>query len=140
VKKGTRYRYYVSKSLITGAAKDHSQGRRIPAGNLEGLVIDRLRAFLADEGAVLSAIGDSEENGIEQMRLIARGRQVSEELTTLAPDTVRSILMTLVNRIDIKAEHIEIRVYRRRLHELLQVRSTDSLAPPRRIATSPIIS
>jgi site-specific DNA recombinase len=45
VKKGTRYRYYVSKSLITEAAKDHSQGRRIPAGNLEALVIDRLRDF-----------------------------------------------------------------------------------------------
>ena len=59
VKKGTRYRYYVSKSLITGAAKDHSQGRRIPAGNLESLVIGRLRAFLADEGALLSAIGDA---------------------------------------------------------------------------------
>jgi site-specific DNA recombinase len=28
VKKGTRYRYYVSRSLITGTAEDHSQGRR----------------------------------------------------------------------------------------------------------------
>ena len=86
VKKGTRYRYYVSKSLITGTAKDHSQGRRIPAGNLEGLVIGRLRAFLADEGALLSAISDAEENGAEQKRLIARGRQISEEFPTLAPD------------------------------------------------------
>jgi site-specific DNA recombinase len=43
VKKGTRYRYYVSRPLIVGTAKDHSKGRRIPAGNLERLVIDRLR-------------------------------------------------------------------------------------------------
>jgi site-specific DNA recombinase len=57
------------------------------------------------------------------------GRQVSEELPTLAPDAVRSILMTLVSRVDIKAEHIEIRVYRQRLHDLLQARSTGSLAP-----------
>ena len=35
VKKGTRYRYYVSRSLIVGTAKDHAKGRRIPAGNLE---------------------------------------------------------------------------------------------------------
>ena len=47
VKKGTRYRYYVSRSLIIGAAKDRSKGRRIPAANLESLVITRLRAFLA---------------------------------------------------------------------------------------------
>ena len=131
VKKGTRYRYYVSKSLITGTAKDHSQGRRIPAGNLEGLVIGRLRAFLADEGALLSAISDAEQNGAEQKRLIARGRQISEELPTLAPDAVRSILLTLVSRIDIRAEHVEIRVYRQRLHDLLQARSLEpSLADP----------
>ena len=48
VKKGTRYRYYVSTTLLTGAGRNRSGGRRIPAGNLEGLVIDRLRAFFAD--------------------------------------------------------------------------------------------
>ena len=48
VKKGTRYRYYVSTSLITGAGRTRSSGRRIPAGNLEGLVIKRIRTFLAD--------------------------------------------------------------------------------------------
>ena len=109
VKKGTRYRYYVSKSLITGTAKDHSQGRRIPAGNLEGLVIGKLRAFLSDEGGLLSAISDADENGSEQKRLIARGRQISAELPTLSPDAIRSILLTLVSRIDIRAEHVEIR-------------------------------
>jgi len=125
VKKGTRYRYYVSKSLITGRAKDHSQGRRIPAGNLEHLVIGRLFAFLADEGAVLGAIAEVEQNGAAQRRLIARGREISEELSTLAPGTLRSILMTLINRVDIKAEHIEIRVYRQRLHDLLQAQSIE---------------
>jgi site-specific DNA recombinase len=88
VKKGTRYRYYVSGSLIAGRAKDHSGGRRIPAGNLENLVIGRLRDFLADDGAILSAIRDSTENGAEQKRLIARARQISEELPSIAPDTI----------------------------------------------------
>ena len=134
VKKGTRYRYYVSKSLITGAAKDHAQGRRIPAGNLEALVIGRLRDFLTDEGAMLSAISDAEQNGAQQKRLIARGRQISEELPTLPPDAVRSVLMTLVNRVDIRAEHVEIRICRQPLHDLLQAQSIEPLvtatAPP----------
>ena len=137
VKKGTRYRYYVSRSLITGTAKDHSQGRRIPAGNLEGLVIGRLRAFLADEGAMLSAISDVEENGAEQKRLIARGRQISEELPTLTPDAIRSILLTLISRIDIRAEHVEIRLYRHRLHDLLQARSLESSLADRAPASHP---
>jgi len=123
VKKGTRYRYYVSRSLIIGAAKDHSKGRRIPAGNLENLVIGRLRSFLADEGAVLSAISVAEQNGAQQKRLIARGHQISEELPALAPNEIRALLMTLVSRVDIKAEHVEINVYRQRLHTLLKVQS-----------------
>jgi site-specific DNA recombinase len=133
VKKGTRYRYYVSRSLIIGAAKDHSKGWRIPAGNLEGLVIDRLRAHLADEGAMLSAISDAEDNGAEQKRLIARGRQISGEFPTLTPNATRAILMKLVSRIDIRVEHIEIRVYRRRLHDLIKARSLEPfLANPTR--------
>ncbi|GFO82664.1 MAG: hypothetical protein A49_22910 [Methyloceanibacter sp.] len=63
---------------------------------------------------MLSAINDREQNGAEQKRLIARGRQISEEIPTLALDATRSILMTLVSRVDVKAEQIEIRVYRRR--------------------------
>jgi site-specific DNA recombinase len=126
VKKGTRYRYYVSRSLIIGKAKDHFKGRRIPAGNLENLVIGRLRSFLADEGAVLSAISVAEQNGAQQKRLIARGRQISEELPALAANEIRALLMTLVSRVDVRSEQVEIRVYRQRLYPLLQGRSIDS--------------
>jgi site-specific DNA recombinase len=74
---------------------------------------------------MLSAISDAEGNGAEQKRLIARGRQISAEFPTLTPDATRAILMTLVSRIDIKAEHIEIRVYRHRLHGLIKLRSLE---------------
>ena len=91
VKKGTRYRYYVSTSLITGAAKDRSKGRRIPAANLETLVITRLRTFLADRGAILDAIQNEYPGAVDQNRLIRRGRQIAEELGTLPPDQIRAI-------------------------------------------------
>jgi site-specific DNA recombinase len=78
VKKGTRYRYYVSRSLIIGAAKDRSNGRRIPAANLENLVITRLRTFLCDQGAILDAIRDEHAEGVGQNRLIRRGYQIGD--------------------------------------------------------------
>jgi site-specific DNA recombinase len=46
-KKAKRYRYYVSVSLL---ARDHPQaqkGMRVPAGDIEALVLDRLRAFFS---------------------------------------------------------------------------------------------
>ena len=119
VKKGTRYRYYVSRSLIIGTAKDRSKGRRIPAGNLENLVITKLRAFLADQGAILDAIRDEHADGAPQKRLIARSCQIAVELGALAPEQIRAMLMTLVSRVDIKPDHVEINVCRERLIELL---------------------
>ncbi len=119
VKKGTRYRYYVSTSLITGTAKDRSNGRRIPAANLESLVIKRLCTFLADQGAVLDAIHGDYPDGAGQRRLIDRGRQIAEELGTLAPEKVKATLMMLLSRVDVRSDSLEITIRRRRFIDLL---------------------
>jgi site-specific DNA recombinase len=55
-KKAKRYRYYVSASLLAG---DHPQAQkrmRIPAGDIEGLVLDRLRAFFSSRTEISDAL------------------------------------------------------------------------------------
>jgi site-specific DNA recombinase len=126
VKKGTRYRYYVSRSLIVGTAKGTSGGRRIPAANLESLVINRLRDFLVDQGAILDAIRHQHADGAAQSRRIARGLKIAEELESLTPDRMRAMLMAVVNRVDIKPDRVDINVRRSCLVELL---SADSIEP-----------
>jgi site-specific DNA recombinase len=133
VKKGTRYRYYVSRSFIVGSAKDHAKGRRIPAGNLESLVINRLRAFLADQGAILDAVRNEHPDGTHQKRLISRGREIAEQIPTMAPDQTRAMLIALLVRVDLKPERVEIQMRRRSLVELLHASST---APSTRGRTS----
>jgi hypothetical protein len=49
-KKGTRYRYYVSGSLITRDRTDKSAGLRIPAAEIEQLVSSRVHRWLLDPG------------------------------------------------------------------------------------------
>src|SRR5439155_8973165 len=52
VKKGTRYRYYVSRSLITNDRTETSAGLRIPAAEIEHLVSSRVRRWLLDPGGI----------------------------------------------------------------------------------------
>jgi len=52
VKKGTRYRYYVSRPLITKDRSDGSAGLRLPAEAIEQLVAGRVRQWLLDPGSI----------------------------------------------------------------------------------------
>jgi site-specific DNA recombinase len=118
-KKGTRYRYYVSTSLVTGAGRNRSSGRRIPAGNLEGLVINKIRTFLADPGAIIDAVDNESHNGSGCSQLIERSRQIAEELGAHASDKVKATLMALFCRVEIRSDRVEIAISRSRLTELL---------------------
>ena len=53
-KKAKRYRYYVSASLL--ACPQAQKGMRVPAGDMEGLVLERLRAFFSSRIDVGDAI------------------------------------------------------------------------------------
>ena len=57
-KRGTRYRYYVSRSLIDGTAKTSIGGQRIPAVALEALITRSIREWLADPGKVHQFLGN----------------------------------------------------------------------------------
>jgi DNA invertase Pin-like site-specific DNA recombinase len=131
VKKGTRYRYYVSTALLTGTGTSCSNGRRIPAGDLEGLVIERLRAFLTHPGAMLDAIGDESPSGSGQSQWVERGRDLAEELEAQVPNAVRTTLMTLQGRVEIKPDRIEINISRHCLAAFLAGRTINLTTPQR---------
>lgn len=69
-KSGTRYRYYVSQTLIKQQRTEADAGWRIPAADLERLVEGRLTAFLASQTDMFDAIETSIDAIDEQKRLI----------------------------------------------------------------------
>jgi site-specific DNA recombinase len=108
IKKGTRYRYYVSSSLVREAKGNRAGGWRLPAGDLEALVISRLCNFFADPAALLDAVDNDPPNGLGQSQLIKRGRQIAEELSTETPDKAKATLMALLCRVTAYSDRIEI--------------------------------
>jgi hypothetical protein len=55
IKKGVRYRYYVSRPLITQDQRESATALRIPAGEIEHLVTSRVRQWLLDPGGIYKA-------------------------------------------------------------------------------------
>jgi site-specific DNA recombinase len=118
VKKGTRYRYYVSTSLVKGDGRTRSTRRRIPAGNLESVVIERLRKFFFSRAELLDAIdGDSLGKG-GQSHLFQRGRRFADELGQ-TPDQNKAIAAALIRRVEVGPDSVKIDVSQSRLSALL---------------------
>jgi site-specific DNA recombinase len=125
VKKGTRYRYYVSTCLVTGGGSTRSSRRRIPAGNLERIVIDRLRSFLANQGEVLDAISAEGDEHVGHGQLIDGARRIASKLNGDGSETIRAIVRALVRRVEVAPDGVKIDVCRRDLVEILAAPSID---------------
>ena len=118
-KKGTRYRYYVSRGLVLGSRRHAPAGRRVPAGDIESLVEDRLRKFLQTEGAVFATVELSSREPNECLDLVASATDLAQRWPELEPTGKRAILTTFVERIDLKRETLDIRILPSRLPSIL---------------------
>src|SRR4029077_4118916 len=103
-------------------------GWRLPAGDLEGWVINRIGNFFADPPALLDAVDNDPPHGLGRSQLIKRGRQIAEELSTETPDKAKTTLMALLCRVTVYSDRIEIRLCRSRAAELLVGQSIDFAA------------
>ena len=95
VKKGKRYRYYVSTALITRSRSEHPKGRRIPAGDIEGLVLDRLRALFASGAQVSDAVAPLGLDAATQRAVLDRSAKLAERWTKLASLELRERVRSL---------------------------------------------
>ena len=120
VKNGKRYRYYVSQPLITESRSVAPTGRRIPAGDIEQLVADRVRTFLANEAEIYGAIEAHAPNGADQLRLIQWSAELAGSWGKLSAAEQRSVLRTLIARIDVRPERIDLHLAPARLLALLR--------------------
>ena len=122
VKKGRRYRYYVSRPRITQDQHEGSTALRIPAGEIEHLVTSRVRQWLLDPGGIYQSTRLADPAA--QRRLIARTGEIGKSWTELPRTRQRAFLTTLIDRIDIGADQIDMHLRPARLAALLHVAAT----------------
>jgi len=121
-KKGRRYRYYVSRPLITNDQTDGSAGLRVPAEEIEQAVTSRLRQWLVDPGSIYQAT--RLRDATAQRRLITRAEETGKSWPELPAARQRTFLNSLIERIDVGANRIDIHVRPTRLGMLLDIAAT----------------
>jgi DNA invertase Pin-like site-specific DNA recombinase len=119
VKKGRRYRYYVSHPLITQARAGSPGGLRVPAPEIEQLVANRIHQFLSEPDSILEA---TEQLGLDpagQQRLIDRAVQIASGWSTLPSTQVRALFTMLIRQIAVRPERVDLQILPARLATVL---------------------
>src|SRR5256714_11547372 len=119
VKKGTRYRYYVSGSLITKDRTENAAALRVPAAEIEQLVSDRVHRWLLDLGSIDKSTAARLADPSIPYRRVARATAIGKPWPELPVARKRAGLTTLIERIEVTVDRIDIRLRRPRLAALL---------------------
>jgi len=110
-KRGKRYRYYVSSRLKDGRT-NRNDGWRIPAAEIEAIVLGQLKLMLCDtamlsrwmhEAGYPHGIEAGFATAAERYRLLTEGSE---------PNQLRELIAGLVRRIDIATDSIKLSVMR----------------------------
>jgi hypothetical protein len=108
VKKGIRYRYYVSKNLVMGGVKAERRGQRLPASHIEALVTGRIRTWLADPVSALNAVQSYEPDAVAQRRLLEEAVRLDRSWQELDPDQLRAMLRAAVKSVQVHSDRVDI--------------------------------
>ena len=110
VKKGRRYRYYVSRHLILEGKRAGRKGWRLPAADLEGLVTVRLRDWLADAAAISAVIDGDPQEVSAHARLITQAQSLADRWPELKPHQAKAYLNALLRRVIVESARIVIEI------------------------------
>src|SRR6516162_682977 len=111
VKKGRRYRYYVSASLITEAGTDRAQGWRLAAREVEDTVITILIDALSSPARLLDGFGTSGMSGDQARKIHARAARLVAALIG-SPEQRSPAIRALVEQVIVDEQTIIIKVRR----------------------------
>jgi hypothetical protein len=93
---------------LSGARSAKDSGQRISASNLEALVTGRIFNWLSDRAAMLDIIQSHASDATTQKRLMIGLEQCVATWLELKADEVRNFVLSIVARIQVHADRIDI--------------------------------
>lgn len=106
MKQGKRYRYYISKHLTTGPTNKDRPGWRLPAQEIERIIVQSIRQILDNHSAIMTTL---QEAGIAAQYLPASLNAVSRASKKLEMGKENAdLLPAIIERVNLQQEGLEI--------------------------------
>lgn len=123
-KNGVRYRYYISKSYVSGRPSNDQREKRwrIPASELDGAVVQAIYNLLSGQSELPALLGLGQCVPGETAAALLLAKYLAEDLTSEDARQSRSTITRLLNKISIVDETVSISISLNELRDVLGVR------------------
>ncbi len=111
VKKGRRYRYYISAALITEAGTDRAQGWRLAAKEIEEAVIRILTDALTSPASLVQRFGSAAMPSDQIRKMIGRAADIAAALNGSSEERAR-LVRGLVEKVIVDEKTLTIKLRR----------------------------
>ena len=120
-----RYRYYASRT----DEPDHQDvpAVRVPAADLESVVVARMVAFLRDPRAIVDVVDAMEVDASTTEALLFAASRIIQRLDDVIPSEQRRAVLPLINRIVVADEETRVTVVLAGLFEAARLAAPDDL-------------
>ncbi|PWB89702.1 recombinase family protein [Methylocystis sp. MitZ-2018] len=126
VRKGKRYRYYVSAVLIRSDPNApetrtyaSSSVMRIPAGDAEALVLDQLRAFFSSTSAIADSLSALGLDAHDLETILRKATAHSRRWFEMSPIELTELVRDIVEHVTVHGEKIEISLNRGKIARVM---------------------
>jgi len=123
IRRGKRYRYYVSQAVLQKQTAQQGRVCRIPALEIEQHVTRRMETWLATGRELLEQLARPADDTATRTAWLA-GAKVWKNLGTREPAQIRAFLLATVRRVTVEETGVEMTLSRSGLRTVL-VRGTD---------------
>jgi site-specific DNA recombinase len=114
-KQGVRYRYYVRGRV------DCAPAIRLPGREIEDLVVGQVTSLLRDPTRLFDALPEGDGDVAERRALLERAKEVATSLATDDHATRKEVVHTIVSRIEVGRETIDLSMDKHGLANLLSL-------------------
>jgi len=120
MRRGRRYRYYVSQAVIQNPGQENTGVTRLPAHEIESRVMERLAGFLRSDADVFEQLGMDGQTPAKLREQVNGAKKLVARLSSLPTDDLRDLLSLFLRRVVLGEEQIQVMIGRNDLYQLLR--------------------
>lgn len=124
-KKGKRYRYYVSQAVIKNGGKGRAAPMRLPASEIEDLVMSQLTDLVQSPQRMMDILSSSSSEVGE----IRQSMEAIQRFAAGSPEKIQLVLKSAVVRIIVNDEMVEVEISKELLRREILGQESDTPEP-----------